>query len=241
MMSFRTAIDATLIAQLVGRMVRTPLARRVDANELLNTVALYLPHYNEQGLTSVINRLTAPDADIMPPVTVERGEDVIALTRASDSAAMFAALSTLPSYVIPRSRKTSEVRRLMKLSRLLAHDDIDEEAPDIAVDELLDVLRTAYDHVKGSKQFKTIVEEKGKIEVRAVNWQIGTDVADESETIRVDIASENVDDLFDAVGRKLGEGLHKAWWRSLHHPITSPWMRPGSPGSKVPLSSCIRC
>jgi type III restriction enzyme len=29
----------------------------------------------------------------------------------------------------------------------------------------------------------------------------------------VSIASENVDDLFEATGRKLNEGLHKAWWR----------------------------
>ena len=46
MMSFRKAIDATLIAQLVGRMVRTPLARRVSSNEFLNRVSLYLPHFD---------------------------------------------------------------------------------------------------------------------------------------------------------------------------------------------------
>lgn len=39
MMSFRTATDDTSIAQLVGRMVRAPLARRIDADEHLNTVA----------------------------------------------------------------------------------------------------------------------------------------------------------------------------------------------------------
>lgn len=44
MMSFRRAVDATSIAQLIGRMVRTPLARRIDADEFLNTVALYLPN-----------------------------------------------------------------------------------------------------------------------------------------------------------------------------------------------------
>ena len=38
MMSFRAAADATYIAQLVGRMVRTPLARRIVDVESLNTV-----------------------------------------------------------------------------------------------------------------------------------------------------------------------------------------------------------
>jgi len=35
----------------------------------------------------------------------------------------------------------------------------------------------------------------------------------EGETIKVDIASENIEDLFEATGRKLNEGLHKFWWR----------------------------
>ena len=50
MMSFRKAIDHTLIAQLVGRMIRTPLARRISAYEMLNTVELYLPHYDRANL-----------------------------------------------------------------------------------------------------------------------------------------------------------------------------------------------
>ncbi len=33
MVSFRTAKDETNIAQLIGRMVRAPLARRIDLNE----------------------------------------------------------------------------------------------------------------------------------------------------------------------------------------------------------------
>src|ERR1019366_3761810 len=58
-----------------------------------------------------------------------------------------------------------------------------------------------------------IVEDRGKVEVQAINWQVGTDVMDEGEIIKLDIAAENVEDLFGAAGRKLGEGLHKAWWK----------------------------
>jgi hypothetical protein len=32
--------------------------------------------------------------------------------------------------------------------------------------------------------------------------------------MELDIAKENIDDLFEAAGRKLGEGLHKIWWRA---------------------------
>jgi type III restriction enzyme len=70
MMSFRRAVDATLIAQLVGRMVRTPLARRIEGSESLNRVMLFLPHYNKAGLQNVVKYLTSDDG-VMPPTDVE--------------------------------------------------------------------------------------------------------------------------------------------------------------------------
>ena len=54
MMSFRRAQDHTYIAQLLGRMVRTPLARRVEADAALNDVHLFLPHYDQATVESVI-------------------------------------------------------------------------------------------------------------------------------------------------------------------------------------------
>ena len=60
-MSFRKAADHTLIAQLVGRMVRTPLARRIEDNDFLGSVALFLPHYDEEGLEAIVKKLEDPD------------------------------------------------------------------------------------------------------------------------------------------------------------------------------------
>jgi type III restriction enzyme len=71
MMSFRHAQDQTSIAQLVGRMIRTPLARRVGTNEALDTVELYLPHYDADALEAVLERLRNPDAQDGVPTRVE--------------------------------------------------------------------------------------------------------------------------------------------------------------------------
>lgn len=212
MMSFRAAADSTYIAQLVGRMVRAPLARRIVDNETLNTVALYLPHYDAKGLERVVAKLSKPD-DGMPPVEVEKSEDVAELRRAKGSAKAFEALAALPSYIVPRKRKTSQVRRLMKLARLLTNDDIDEDAVTTAKESLLKVLNAEYNRLKKGAWFKSIVEDRGEIEIGAVNWDVGTDDVSDGASVRVDIASENVDDLFEASGRKLNEGLHKSWWR----------------------------
>ena len=87
MMSFRNAVDDTLIAQLVGRMVRTPLARSVSASEFLNSVCLYLPYYDEEALDSVIENLTDPDPDVGFPTRVQRGEKLVTLNRSTAAAA----------------------------------------------------------------------------------------------------------------------------------------------------------
>lgn len=216
MMSFRAANDATLIAQLVGRMVRTPLARHVDSDEHLDTVALYLPHYDAAGLEKVVYKLTAPDPNVLPPTEVTPGDKAITLERTANSDEAFEALEVLPSYTIPKVQKTSEIKRLMKLSRRLSQDGIDPDAQEKTRDLLLDVLRSEYDRLKGTEKFADVVEGNAKLEVRSVDWRMWatTPLGDDAETMELDISAENVDDLFDAAGRKLGEGLHKTWWKS---------------------------
>ncbi len=55
--SRRKRTDPTYIAQLIGRMVRTPLARRVETVEELNTVACYLPEFDADTVNAVVERL----------------------------------------------------------------------------------------------------------------------------------------------------------------------------------------
>lgn len=62
--SQRRRSDATYIAQLVGRMVRTPLARRIDADDVLNSVACYLPQFNPDSTQAVVDYLTGKGDDI---------------------------------------------------------------------------------------------------------------------------------------------------------------------------------
>jgi type III restriction enzyme len=213
MMSFRTASDATLIAQLIGRMVRTPLARRIDVDESLNSVALYLPHYDEKELASIITRLTTPDPDILTPVEVTLGEEALLLHRAEFTSDVFALLERLPSYQVPTPRKTSQVRRLMKLARLLARDSIDPEGPEHATAILQAVLDAEHERLQTTEPFRRIVDERGRVDIRAVAWELHGELQDKALVTQLDLAAENLDELFDAAGRKLGEGLHKAWWK----------------------------
>lgn len=49
--------DPTYIAQLIGRMIRTPLARCIETVEELNTVACYLPEFDAETVESVVEFL----------------------------------------------------------------------------------------------------------------------------------------------------------------------------------------
>jgi type III restriction enzyme len=213
MMSFRTANDDTSIAQLVGRMVRAPLARRVATDEHLNTVALYLPHYDRKGLDRVVKRLSADDPTYMPPTDVREGRQVVELSRAKASQAAFDLLSGLPSYVIPRSKVTSQVRRLAKMATLLARYGIDDDAPDDETAAMVKVLVDAQRARRNTAAFKEIVKESGVLNVRVVQWRFDPATPPE-RTIELPISEENVNDLFDWAGRKFGEGLHKAYWKA---------------------------
>jgi DNA or RNA helicases of superfamily II len=51
--SRRKRSDKDYIHQMLGRMIRTPLARRIDSDEVLNTVACYLPEYDETSVKDV--------------------------------------------------------------------------------------------------------------------------------------------------------------------------------------------
>ena len=66
MMSFRTAEDRTFIAQLLGRMIRTPLQCRVKVDESLNNVRLFLPYFDMESVNGVIDELKASECSDIP-------------------------------------------------------------------------------------------------------------------------------------------------------------------------------
>ena len=215
MMSFRKSVDATAIAQLVGRMVRNPLARLIPSNELLNNVSLYLPHYDAENLSKVVDRLRSPDPEFFPPVDVREGGKQVNVSRVASLDALFKVVEGLPTYLMPGRRKVSQIRRLMKLGRALSNDGIDPGAEDSALLAAVGALTTEYRRAKSTEIFKKLVEERKEIVIRAVDWQVGLATVSEDSKITLSISSENLDDLFAEAGRRIGdEGLHREWWKT---------------------------
>ena len=65
-MSFRHATDATYIAQLLGRMIRTPMQMHIEVDEILNDVHLFLPYFNEVTVEKVVEELQNSEGGEIP-------------------------------------------------------------------------------------------------------------------------------------------------------------------------------
>ena len=216
MMSFRKANDHTSIAQLVGRMVRTPLARKVEGQEFLNTVSLYLPHYDRDGLKSILEKLKNPDADTGIAINVTDEKEYITLERVKGKEELFKTLSTLPTYRIDKQEKTSNVKRLIRLARQMTmFDDIDAEALPNAKSLIVQVLDDELGQLRRKKEFIGNMAANQEIEVREVAVQYGDWVElPEGKKLKIKATPENIEDLFNQCGRILGEGLHMTFWKA---------------------------
>lgn len=75
MMSFRHANDATYIAQLLGRMVRTPLQSHILVDDVLNDVHLYLPYFDASTVKNIVDELQSAEGGDIPTDVYEESSD----------------------------------------------------------------------------------------------------------------------------------------------------------------------
>ena len=66
MMSFRKSEDYTNIAQLLGRMIRTPMQMHINVDDSLNNVHLFLPEFNKNNVSNVISELQKGEGSDIP-------------------------------------------------------------------------------------------------------------------------------------------------------------------------------
>jgi type III restriction enzyme len=210
MMSFRRAVDRTVIAQLVGRMVRTPLARRVGSDDFLNTVSLYLPRYDEAGLDAIVEYLTNPDPEDQLPARVERGENRIEYPRNAAVAEAFETANGLPTYVVQRTSTLRNAARLAKLATALASDGIEPGAGERMRGDIVAMLLSERATRANDEPFRRRLAEAQQISMREVEYDMeGTKLSTFDKPLLA--VARNLDDAYAEVGRRLGASLHIAY------------------------------
>ena len=194
MVSFRAAQDRTHITQLLGRMVRAPLARRIPGNERLNAVDCLLPDFNKDSVTEVVSALmTGGDTgEALPGRRVLMNAQEMG-PNATIPEAVWQKLLDLPSQVMPK-RQARPVKRLTALAHELAADALLNDAGQIAHAEMHKVLDAA------QKQY----EEEIKTAREAV-------LTVEGKTLKTDVETQSMslDDFVEAADYAVIEDAYK--------------------------------
>lgn len=209
MFSFRTAQDYTYIAQLIGRMVRTPLARRVSTDGFLNTVALYLPHYDDAQVSEVVKSLEKDESGFTSAVEVD---SVTCPRNPTVPASVWDCFSSIPSFTRPAKYHRNDVARLNALATLLVGSDIDPTAMETARTHIVDTLAREATRL-GAALDKT-AKDLGDLTYQTQTVDLTTRTI-EKEIAHVSVNSRNIEDLFRQAKRALGDSAAKWYWNVL--------------------------
>src|SRR5262249_36678683 len=124
LVSFRPARDHTHITQLLGRMVRNPLARRIPGDERLNAVDCILPFFDRTTAVKVVRFLTGQLTE-MPtsgPKVLLDGRELA--PNPNIPANVWECWDALPTLTVP-ARGARPVKRLVALAEALSGDGLE--------------------------------------------------------------------------------------------------------------------
>lgn len=202
LVSLRPAKEDQYVTQLLGRMVRTPLAQETSV-ERLNAASCYLPYF-DKGKAKIVaeeimgmreprsgDRDAAVNKVMLKPVTLQRNQDV------PDD--VFQLIRDLPSFrkpaVAPRP-----IKRILKAAQALAQDELVPDADRLAHEAMFSVLDsiTEANAADVDAQAKVIMSA----DIRRILVERGKDEATESTDIR-DADAATVDDALRHLRRIL--------------------------------------
>ncbi|WP_449406949.1 DEAD/DEAH box helicase [Microbacterium maritypicum] len=214
MVSFRPAKDETHITQLLGRMIRTPLARRVEGDDLLNSVECILPRFNKATASLVLEKIMG--SDLMDSNSTGQRvliDPQVMTANPAIPAEVWDQFTSLPAETLPR-KHANPIKRVTSLAHALAADRLVPDAGKLAHERLHGVLNGLA--AQYSKEFAKAVKDVLTVEGGTVRGQarhglrrdeFWTEVADDraiqdayragARTITPDVARTYVEHLAD--------------------------------------------
>lgn len=222
LISMRTRNDETYVHQLIGRMMRTPLARRIPGNEILNTVYCMLPRFDRDTTTAIAKMLMSgktalesndeKDGDdgeetgrrvLLDPVELTRNPNI--------PEDVWEAFASIPTVTIPRTT-TRPTRRLDELATTLSADGLMEGA----VAEANSTLCLAIDGraVQYREAMKDAVRDVLTLSGEEARGVVGTTEV-KYESFEAVADSRAIRDAYDSTARQMGKALASAYFDHL--------------------------
>jgi type III restriction enzyme len=218
MVSFRAANDRTHITQLLGRMVRSPLARRIPGNERLNAVDCLLPKFNKKTVQSVVDALMSGDDTL--PATPGRilVNPVEMKPNPAASGAVWEAFEALLSQTRPQ-RGAKPAKRLTALAHELASDDILPNAGKLAHAE----MHKALDKFQESEKAK--IDAKRKAVLTVDGKTVVTDLKGKNKSFNdfwEDADMAVIEDAYRRAARIFSPDISRTYTDSLAYKVATP-------------------
>jgi hypothetical protein len=218
MVSFRPATDRTHITQLLGRMVRSPLARRIPGNDRLNAVECLLPRFNAKTVGEVVDALMRGDDTAPPPsgrVLINPAE---MKPNPHASQAVWSKFESLPSQTRPQ-RGAKPAKRLTALAHELASDDILPGAGKKAHA----AMHAALDKFQASEKAKIDAKRKGVMTVDGKT--VVADLKGKSKTFDEfweDADTAVIDDAYRRASRIFSPDISRTYVDALAYQLSDP-------------------
>jgi type III restriction enzyme len=215
LMSLRPANDRTHITQLMGRMVRTPLARRVDSDERLNAVTCFLPHFDLRTARDVADIMTGVKHEpngppptrtgrvLIEPVELHWNENLL-----DDVRQCFA---ELPSKAAPKT-PAKPIKRLLSLAAELAIDGLVTDPNKQAHETLYAVMDGQ--RAQHAKKLEGNVADILTADIRRLTASRLDQTATET-TRELEADDQTVDDAFRVAVRAFGSAVANGYAKNL--------------------------
>mgnify|MGYP000002786905 CR=1 FL=1 len=218
MVSFRAANDRTHITQLLGRMVRSPLARRIPGNDRLNAVDCLLPKFNKKTVKEVVDALMRGD-DTLPATPGRILIDYVEVKPNPDAQdAVWEVFESLPSQTRPQ-RGAKPAKRLTALAHELASDEILPGAGKLAHAH----MHKALDQFQ--QNWKEAIEAKCKSVMTLEGKTVVTDLKGKAKSLEEfweDADMAVIDDAYRRAARIFSPDISRTYVDHLAYKVADP-------------------
>ncbi|MZE56042.1 DEAD/DEAH box helicase family protein [Streptomyces sp. SID5770] len=222
LMSFRPAQDKTHITQLLGRMVRSPLARRIPSDDRLNSVDCLLPKFDRKTATEVASILmrgaTGRDEDDESGTGGGTGRRVLFDPRTmvpvdEGFEAIWEKFLSLPSQTLPK-KGAKPVKRLTALAQALSDDGLLPDAGAKAHSLLHSVLDGRA--VQYADKVQKAVDDVMSVDGQTVKGRFGGSISYQTFSETAD--ARVIRDAFRGAGRIFSADLARTYAEHLAGP-----------------------
>lgn len=218
MVSFRAAVDRTHITQLLGRMVRSPLARRIPGDDRLNSVDCLLPKFDAKTVNAVVDALMKGDDTQSAPSGRVLVNPVEMKPNPAASQAVWDKFEALPSQTRPQ-RGAKPAKRLTALAHELASDDIMPGAGKLAHAEMHKALDAA------QEKYKAQIEQKRCAVVTVDGKTVVADLKGKTKTFDEFLEAADmavIDDAYRRAARIFSPDISRTYVDALAYRVADP-------------------